>query len=240
MSLAFLCSCSGPAMSLDQLLSAAVNAAAEGKFTSCEKLAGRALKIDPDSANALILKAYAVNGLGDKKKAIEIAEKAALADPNNFFIQATYGRLLYENGEYSKAYQPLLKARQLDSGNMNTLVLLAKTTQKLNKTSTVAYYNKLISKVPRFANSPAPWNEIGFYYVKRGNYPAAAKYFRKVWARGSDEPLAALNLAYFLDRWGKLSTARQYYKKFLELANSNPDWQKTCESVRRRISQLPR
>ena len=236
--MAFLCSCSGPKMSLDQLLFAATNAAARGKWENCEKYADKALKKNPESADALILKAYAVNAMGDSKKAITIAERASMFGPDNFFVQATYGRLLFKNGQYRAAFTPLSRARRLNSNDPNVLILLAKTTNKLNMASTVAYYNQ-VAKLREYAESPVPWNEIGCYYAGQKNYQVAARYFIRARTYGADSLQVNLNLGYFLDRWGVFDKAREYYGKFLELAASNPDWQRQCEIVRQRLAQIP-
>ena len=86
------------------------------------------------------------------------------------------------------------------------------------------------SEIPDDVHEMKPWNphkaekniEVGEYYFKQKNYPAAESRFREALEYKPDDALATFRLAETLDKLGRETEAAQNYRAYLKTLPNGP------------------
>lgn len=201
------------------LLENALVRAESGDWAAAGDLAGKVLKQEKNNVDALLIKALAESNLGKSASALDHALLAATLAKDSFLSQYIKGMLLYRAGKHALAIAPLQEANRLRPGDINTLVLLAKSTFALKKYNAAAGYFARIARTERYRRSPLPWNGIGvcMAYFNPGK---ALPYFRMASERiAPGDGLTHYNLAVLYDSYlQNRSQAIRSYERFLEQA----------------------
>ncbi|OQA85975.1 MAG: hypothetical protein BWY31_01594 [Lentisphaerae bacterium ADurb.Bin242] len=223
-SVLFLCACSAPPEPVGSLLSKACAKASNGDWLGADTLARQVLKQENANIDALLLCALARSNLDSEREAIDYAMKAAELAPGNFHAQYIKGFLLYKSGKYDLALGPLRAARNLREDDLNTLILLAQTSYvRKNLIQSAGYYSLLV-RIPKYGNSPLPWNGIGVCYAQ-SNPRKALAFFRKAEQLSPYDPATALNLAVLYDvHLRQPAAAKSYYERFLRLSTGKAEY----------------
>ena len=242
LSAAVLCGCNDHAADVDMQLKKAVETGRLGAWQESEKCALSVLKHDPANAYALLLRSLAAEHLGKLDIALASARQASENAPDYFPAQYSYGRLLAQNPESSKAaVQVLERALKLRPGNRNTLLLLGQCASRLNDDRAIEYYKALPAAVQK---QPEIQTRIAIYYLDRrdrdkANLVLAYNALRDAYQKKPDNPVIVLNMALFLDHYARnKALAVGFYNRFLRLTEHNPELNPTRAQVIARKSQL--
>lgn len=225
-------------LSTQELLNKSLAAAAEGKWTDAENMASCILEREPDNVNALILEGLALDADNKRELAVGCLEKAVNKSPDNFMANHSLGRLFYGQRKYDQAMTSLKKAYEINPSEMNNVVLLAETMNKLKMSGASSYYACALQN-PRFKNDPAPWNQLGLIFAGTNSKAQALKFFLKAYNSDQNNHLVVLNLAIFLDRYmNKTANSKFFYEKYLRLTEKNPDLSGKRAEVKKRLKEI--
>ncbi len=224
-----------------ELLTLAYNDAKVGNWDKALIQSKSAVDQDSKDVTALIMYALCLENTGKPDDAQQLLRQAVQIDPGNFRAQYNLGRILFQHGRYQDCVNYLRAAEKLKPNDVNTMVLLAQVDGKLELESAINYYAKL-TKVPRFADSPAPWNQMGIICAEKKKMLDALKCFIKAYKISSKNPKVILNFAVFLDYYLNSPDSRKkaiaLYRKYLSLIKNNPELQARSAEISRRIKTL--
>jgi cellulose synthase operon protein C len=166
------------------------------KLDEAEKLFRQGMSHEPDSFEAL-------EGLMDvafqKNKPVDglhMVQTAIDKYPNNSKLYLLQAQALVKNKQQHEAEQALERATQLDSQNVNAIVLLAELqAERGARDQAIASYQRAIGLSP---NALSVQVALGGLYESSGNWQTAQALYQKVLAAQPDNPVAANNLAYIL------------------------------------------
>ncbi len=182
------------------LLRKAINSAAvNGEWEEAKSLAFKAREQDEKDPNARTMFALALEQCYDLDRAIEEINVAVSLDSSNFMAHYTKGRLHFKAETYEDCAAPLEKANELQPGNPQVLLLLARTY------SILRIYNKAITNYVKLAKSkqykdkPEVYNELGVLFFKKQDYKRAVRFFNEAYAKDSKSPTVNFNLGAFWD-----------------------------------------
>ena len=211
--------CSGERADFAELMSKAEKYAVSGEWAKALEYSEAAVKRQPGNAEALILNALALENNGKLNEALEEIAKASVIAPEQFFVQYTHGRMLFERGRYESCIAPLKNALKLRKGNADTLILLARVSTIQKNMPEAKYYYSLLAKDPVFAKHSAPWNELGMIILQEEkNARKSTAYFNYSYKLSPSDPAAVLNMAVLCDvHLNKKPEAKAFYQKYLQL-----------------------
>ena len=193
-SIFLLTSCSSEKKTPASLLADAVAAGKEGNWETALSLSSSAMEGAPGNRDILLFSALALENTGRLEEAVNRVQSIA-SDSNDFMVQYTLGRMLFKQGRTEQCLAPLKYAEQASPRDVNTLILLAKASLRLNTKDAAEYQKKLLS-FPSFVNSPVVFNELGVICALRGK-PREALIFLK--DRRATLPVSMLNAAIIHD-----------------------------------------
>jgi len=216
------------------LLSDAVAAGSRGDWKEALAISSEALENAPGNRDILLFSALALENTGKMEEAVNRVQSIS-SDPGDFMIQYTLGRMLFKQGRLEQCIVPLKYAEQASPRDVNTLILLAKATLRLNTKDAAGYQKKLLS-FPAFVNSPVVFNELGVIKALQGK-PRDALVF--LLDRRATLPVSVLNAAIVCD-WhlNEKSQAEALYRKYLRLTARNPELEQERFAVTRRLQDI--
>ncbi len=233
-----LTGCSAPPEPVGTLLSKACAKATSGDWPGADAFAQQVLKQENNNVDALLLCALAKSNQGLEREAIDYAMKAAGLAPGNFYAQYIKGFLLYKSGKYDLALDPLRAARSLREDDLNSLILLAQASYARKNMAQAAGYYSLLIRVPKYGNTPLPWNGIGVCYAQTEPRKAQA-FFRKAEQLAPADPATALNMAVLLDVYlRQASAAKVYYERFLSLSTGKAEYDSIRGTAELRLDSM--
>lgn len=237
-SVLLLSGCSGQQEPVATLLSKACAKATNGDWPAADVLAGQVLKQEDKNVDALLLCALAKSNMGAEREALDFAMKAAELAPTSFHAQYIKGFLLYKSGKYDLAIDPLRAARNLREDDLNSLILLAQASYaKKNMVQAAGYYSILL-RIPKYGNTPMPWNAIGVCYAQSEPRKAQA-FFRKAEQIAPADPATALNMAVLLDvNLRQPAAAKAYYERFLTLSTGKAEYDSVRGTAELRLDSM--
>lgn len=237
----WFCGCSEPQEPLGTLLDRATRKAAEGDWTGADQLAKRALKQDPDNADALMLLALSRNNLDLRNEAVEYAIRASRAKPDHFLPHYIQGMLLSKNGKPDLALRALKEARRFRPDDVNTLILLVENSIAVKRYKDAAGYFKLLARDQTYRTSPYLWNGLGVCYTE-SSPDLALKFYRMAERYGVDDPCTVLNLGVLHDRYlhqeDHEKEARRYYERFVRIAVGKTEYDSVRGAVEIRLESM--
>ena len=213
-----LCSCSDRD-SADKKLNQAVKQARQGEWESVQKSASDLAVDYPKTSAPLLLQALAYEKSGDMFKAIDLATQCAKADPENFTVLYTLGRLYSQDAQRSaEAFTILEHALELKPDDRNTLILLCNLGVTRNEPNTGKYIDMLMKQSDRES-----FARIGYlkalFLGNNGKISEAVNYMFEAAKSSRDNPLLILNAARFIDLQGReyRIKARNLYMIFVSI-----------------------
>lgn len=230
-----------PALTSDELLKRAKDAAAAGKWDDAVSLTGQVLKRNGGDSRALIMRSVAFYHRGDRGPALEEAAKAAKAAPDNFMAQYNYGWMLFEDGKFGDCVGPLSIALKIRPDDVDTAQLLARVYDSLGGAVAVKArkYYLIMLKSERFKNDPMVYNDLACNYLAGGDADKALKLFSRAKKLAPENPVVILNLAVLCDKHlDRRKIAAGYYRKYLNLVKDNPALNARRLEVERRLMAL--
>jgi tetratricopeptide (TPR) repeat protein len=231
----------GAKLTNDQLLQNALDAASGPKadWQKARALAAKAVKQNQNDARAHVMLALSLEQCGQINSAIDEIRKAVALDRKNFLALFTNGRMLFENDRIGDCIAPLKEAYRLQPDNDNVLVLLARSSARLERFKEAAGYFATLARRPMYKDKPEPLNEIGVLYVKQKDYPKALAFFNAAYKIAPNNHIVVLNLGILYDTHLKSpANAVKFYNKYQELTMRNPELEPLRNKLKRRIEVL--
>lgn len=216
------------------LLSEAIAAGSKGDWKTALDVSSEALESAPGNRDILLFSALALENTGRMEEAVNRVRSIS-SDPNDFMVQYTLGRMLFKQGHTEQCIAPLKYAEQASPRDINTLILLAKATLRLNTREAMIYQKKLLS-FPAFVNSPVVFNELGVIFTLQGKPREALAFLLD---RRATLPVSVLNAAIVCD-WhlNDRNRAEALYRKYLRLTARNPELERERFAVTRRLQEI--
>lgn len=209
-----------------------------GNWSKAQSYAKMALKADINNVDAQIVYAICQDKLGDKEDAIKTLRNIVQGNPGNFMAQLSLGEMLYSSRNYEEAYEYLGNAYNINSYNMNALILYAQCAGKLQTKNTLDLYQKL-AQTPQYANKAEVYNNIGAYYLTTKDYSSALKYFLKAYRIDNKDPIIVSNLGILKDDYlNDPKQAKFFYRKFISLTIDNSAFASQREYFSTRLREL--
>ncbi|MBO4490503.1 MAG: hypothetical protein J5944_03985 [Lentisphaeria bacterium] len=233
-SLLLLAACSSEKKTPAALLADAIAAGKQGDWKSALSISDDAVEIAPGNRDILLFSALAMENNGHLEEAINRVQSIA-SDPNDFMVQYTLGRMLFKQGRMEQCIAPLKAAEQASPRDINTLILLAKASLRLNTKDAADYQKKLLS-FPAFVNSPVVFNELGVVFALRGKPREALAFLLD---RRATLPVSVLNAAIIHDWYlNEKNRAVELYSKYLRLTARNPELERERVAVSQRFKNI--
>jgi tetratricopeptide (TPR) repeat protein len=150
----------------------------EGKYDQAITYYDKALSLDPNDIDTLIIKGVSLNNLDKFEEAIEWYDKALAVDPN--YINALYHKAisLDNMGDYEQAIAYFDKALALEPNDVDTLSYKGTSLENLDRhDEAIAYFDKALAIEPSDVDT-LNWKGYALYNLDK--YDEAIIYFDKV------------------------------------------------------------
>jgi len=119
------------------------------EYDQCLVHVNEALSLDPDSLDALTLRAYAHRDRGDYEQALEYFTKLIDVSPDAASLLIVRANIYFENGEDENAFQDIEYAYHLEPDDVDILQLYASTVaQQGNRTEAIRLYRDALEFRP--------------------------------------------------------------------------------------------
>lgn len=209
-----------------------------GNWSEAQSYAKLAMNSDASNIDAQVINAVCQEKLGKTDDAIKALRNIVLANPGNFLAQLNLGRMLYNAKNYEEAYEYLSNAYNLNSNNLDALILCAQCAGKLQAKNTPDLYLKL-AQTPQFSDKPEVYNNLGVYFVYSKDYNSALKYFLQGYRLDKNYPILIANMGILKDRYMKdTKQAKYFYRKFITLTIGNSAFDSQREFFSNRLKEL--
>lgn len=239
-------------LSVDDLLRRAVKYGDTGHWRLALADAERAVELSPSNPNAVVMYALCLEHNQKMTSALNEMEKVGASAFDNFMVQFTLGRMLFNKGNkeddinyFNSALEPLTRALELRPDSIPTKKLLA---MCLSKQGNIVNYDKAfklfnqLRKTRELVNVPDAYNEAGVvmarsYLEKKDprKLKYAKAYFTYAYNRGKKNPTVVFNIAVFYDRFlNNKAVAIKLYDRYLRLAKDNFQLSEQYDKVKRR------
>ncbi len=229
----------GRVRSTDELLNSSAAAAREGNVERAAELADKAVKQEPNRADALLLQAILLEKRGKFESAVAAAKRAAAAEPEDFVAQYTLGRLLAQDRkQLPEALVALGKALELRPGDRNTLILLVNVNMVLNPPQAQKYLFELARDRQLLASAEYQ-NQLGISLARRRLYKKAGEALQQACKTQPQNPVICFNLATFVDRYLKQGRlAVPFYKECIRLSDTGNNSEELRRLAEKRLQAM--
>ncbi|MFZ2656468.1 MAG: tetratricopeptide repeat protein [Victivallales bacterium] len=238
----FMVACGGSIKQTNEELLQSALAAATGSRTDWQKvrtLAFKAVKQKSEDANAHAMLAIALEQCGQPDNAVDEIRKAVELDPRNFMAQLTKGRILFERDRIGDCIAPLKEAYKLKPDNENVLLLLARSSAKLERYKEAMTYYATLARLPSYKDRPEPYNELAVLYVSQKDNVKASAFFNEAYKKAPTNYIVVLNIGIFCDVYlNNPAYAIKHYNKYQELTLSNRELEPVRIKLTKRIEFL--
>ncbi len=178
--------------------------------------------------------------------AIELLQQASLADPNDAVPLAELGLAFLREGKYPEALEALIKSYQKNHLAETLLTTGFAYYLQRDYDAAIASWTKALERSPKLVEADG---DIGFAYIRKGDFVKADESFRKLLAAKPNSQLAFQGLAVLNYLAGHFTAARKaaehaqsiqaYYPVVLLLAKLD-FLQGDVATARRRVSEWQR
>lgn len=200
--------------------------AASGDQNRALALYEEALKVDPESKEALRGAALICVANQLNEKAIGLLEMLTRLSPNDSAAQAQLGAVYAAASRMEDAEKVLQSALKLDSSNPSALTALGNVYLKTGRNDEALAY---LQKAAEFTKSYEPLFLLGSLYSKQGRHEDAVAEFKKAIAIDPDQPEIYYQLSVALGRLQRKDERDKALKRFTQLKADN---ERTGGSVR--------
>ncbi|WP_051670508.1 tetratricopeptide repeat protein [Bryobacter aggregatus] len=166
------------------------------------KSVSEALEMDAANVRGLMLMAKILSKRFDTK-AVELAQRAAAADPKLYQAHELLAQLALENSEPVKAAEEAQKALAINAKALNAMATLG--TIELLQNRPTDQIEKVLAIDPSYGEA---WYWVGHHFVLNRRYEEAIAYYKKAVALTPDLWVAREQLGINLMRTGKPEPAR--------------------------------
>ncbi len=188
-------------------------------YAGAKAAAEAALKLDPDSRKAQIVRFRSMLALGDVEAALAGMKRLVDADPADVELRHNYARMLVQARRYEQAlaqYERMLAERPDDMDLIYSAALLE---IELGRKAAAR------ARLDRLTESPTHRNEA-FYYLgvlaeEEGNVPEAVQWYSRI-HDGEYFFEAKSRIAMLMAQNGQIDEARNYLHSLQEKAASEP------------------
>jgi tetratricopeptide (TPR) repeat protein len=189
----------------DALYAMALVASQAKQLPLASKYVDRSLQIEPDAANALVLKAHTLIGMGKKEDGIAFLDQAVEEFPKNLSLRKAYARTLVELNETDKAFEQyrILHSKQPENPNtLYALGILSMQMQRLDRAK--LYFEELVDRHQRTNESSY---YLGVIAEEENQKDTALDWYSRV--EGENQADAQVRIAKILADSGNLNEARE-------------------------------
>lgn len=175
------------------------------RFNKAEavKLISEALDLDKGNAQGMMALARILSK-GFDPKAVDLATKAAEADPAMYQAHELLAQLALENSDEKKAVEEANKALSIEPKSLHAMATLGAI--ELLKNKPTDQFDKILAISPNYGEA---WYLAGHYFVLNRRYEEGIELYRKAVALKPDLWVAREQLGVNLMRIGKPEEARQ-------------------------------
>ena len=236
--------CSSEKQDVNIVLTEAVKEAKLKQWKKTFNLATKALEIEQNNSNALLIKSIAADNLEMREVAIDLALQAVKIDPDNFVALYTIGNLYSQDDlRLSDAIGYLKKAHKINPEDMNTLILLANNSIKLKSGKAAKeYLDKLSQLDGTLATSPVFCNMLGcanIFETVSGSLKDGGAKIISAYKNSPNDPVLVYNIAVFFDSYcQKGKHALPYYDKVITLAGNNQQYAALKTNAEKRLKEI--
>lgn len=168
-----------PGQPLILLLQARFEASVK-QYDAALQHANQVIEIDSELGDAYLIRAQALNGLGQHQQAMQSVEMAVMKRPEDKRLRLQYARMLVQSAEYDKALEHFLVLQKIMPGNENVLLSLGLLSIE------IAEYDKAKSYLQELLDR-GYHNQQAHYYLGRiqqsqGEDMAAIANYQRVYA----------------------------------------------------------
>ena len=237
---AALTGCGGDS-DLSALFDEAGKAASAGDWKKVGQISETLCAEAPDDPNSWIFKSLACERTGDLQAALEAAGRGAELCPASFYAQYNYGRLLAAGRNSGRdALTVLRRAFEINRGDPECLKLLIQSSVRAN-TDPGIYYSILSKISPHDAAEAEVLSSMGVYMLVNGRIRDGVSMLQEAYRSAPDNPVIVLNFARAVDRYTKRpAQAMPMYRRYLDLAKSNPEAAAGTAEAEARIQAIGR
>ena len=169
--------------------------------------------IDRNNADTYLGLGICYKNLGKTNKAIEYLEKAALLDPCKFETFYELGICHLKEGTPCCAIKCLIQAIQIEPDNPDAIYQLGLAHEQCDESDmALMIYQKLIENSPSYVNAYIRKSSL---FMKMELYKQALSLYLNVLKINQNYTSIYFDIGVCLDKLGKLSDAKRYYRKFL-------------------------
>ena len=241
LSAVILCGCGGNEEDFAKLMLKAKDSMAKGQVKEALTYSQKAQECQPNSPEAIVMTALAYERNQKNPEALKEIQKAVKIAPKNYFVQYTYGRLLYKNKKTDLSIVALKEAVKLDPKKTEARELLARAaTEAKDYETAMQQYHALIND-PSYKNKDVVYNEIGvYYYLVKKNYKQSSAYLNKALNANNkvQNPTILLNAAVLCEMRKFYGAAQAFYRKYLSATERDTSRAKKRAAVNTRLSGL--
>lgn len=235
-----LCGC-GAKDDFAEMMKQAEQCAISGKWEDALTYSKRAQASNPNSLEAIVLTTLSYEKNGKMNEALTEIQKAVKIDSGskNYFVQYTYGRILYKFKKNDQSLAALKKAVVLRPQSTEARILLARVAkeEKDYQTAYEQYRNLLNNNA--FKDKALLHNEIGVYYsqIKMDNRKAREECLN-AYKADNKNPVYVLNTAVLCDKLNQKSNAKALYQYYRNLTKNDSSLIKNRAAVDVRLRNL--
>jgi tetratricopeptide (TPR) repeat protein len=176
-----------------------------------------ALLMQPDLADAVILKAQILVHQGRQAEATATLAQAVEHQPDNVSLRFAYGRLLLESDDVEGAKHQFSKVVELEPGNNDAVFSLALLELETGEIKPAERHLKIL--LERGDKTQAVYYYLGYAAEESGDDDAAVDWYRQV-ENGEYWTQSRLHLARILVKQGRLEDVR---REIQALRRNNPE-----------------
>jgi tetratricopeptide (TPR) repeat protein len=179
---------------------------------SARPLLDRAIQTDPAFAMAYSLRASAGGGFDvarqNRDKALSLIKQVSPGERHLILAQQASA-----DGDVPQVKQHMAELLKLHPTDKHVLYLAGNLTRAFDDSQALRYFTQAITIDPAFA---APYNQIGYVHISKGDYAAAEQALKQYAATRPDSPNPYDSYAELLLRMGRFDESIAQYQKALE------------------------
>lgn len=174
------------------------------------ELYGEKFRANPKDVDAALKYGAALRAIGQRAQAAAVLERAAILNPGNKLVLASWGRALADNGQSQPAFDVLGRAHTPANPDWRILSVQGTTLDKLGRHEDARrYYASALRIVP---DEPSVLSNLGMSYVLTKELPKAEETLRRAYAGAPAVSRIRQNLALVVGLQGRFDEAEGIVK----------------------------
>lgn len=152
--------------------------AGAGEYTTALPLVQRIIELEPDLADAYLVKAQVLVGLEQDNAALEAVSIALSKRPDDYRLRMQYARMLVQMKQYKSARKQFEHLQKIKPNDENVLLSLGLLAIEMDDTKTAIVY--LQQAVTAGAHNGQAYYYLGRIYQSHGDWAQAIEYYEQV------------------------------------------------------------